>query len=208
MKRDSKNPPLQNPTDEIWSGPLGDLNTVGGPPLDSHMGAIPPHLGGSPLRHSHHLNRPPHPPHRHPHHFHGNGAFALGNEFSSMACSTLYQIVEPSVANWMMRAISFGPPEMLAIFKVQIATMSHTVEMLGAVIEITSPADIQSGDLTIAALSIALNSTETGGCVANLFYGPEEVQVIAFASLINVRLASIHKRIAGAAAQSISPVTL
>ena len=43
--------------------------------------------------------------------------------FSGRAAQVLGTILPPEVTNWLLRSVSFGPPEIVAIFKVEIAAI-------------------------------------------------------------------------------------
>lgn len=114
-----------------------------------------------------------------------------GDGFSGRAADILGTILPPEVTNWLLRSVSFGPPEIVAIFKVGVAAIdAHLARRQAAGIEAPwfSPEDIQAGENTLHAMSATMTDNETAACIHNLFWGPDEVQAIAFLSLVLLRL--------------------
>ncbi len=169
---------------QTWNGPAGVHR-----PRDPALGPAHGHHG--PHGHRHHPGLPPH--------LAGGGHFpprsgmggSGGNEFSGRAAEILGTILPPEVANWLLRSVSFGPPEIVAIFKVEIAAIdANLARRQAAGIEAPwfSPEDIQAGENTLHAMSATMTDNETAACLHNLFWGPDEVQAIAFLSLVVLRL--------------------
>ncbi|MDI3334799.1 hypothetical protein QKW60_00080 [Defluviimonas aestuarii] len=117
-----------------------------------------------------------------------------GDGFSGRAAEILGTILPPEVTNWLLRSVSFGPPEIVAIFKVDVAAIdANLARRQAAGIEAPwfSPEDIQAGDNTLHAMSATMTDNETAACLHNLFWGPDEVQAIAFVSLVLLRLNAV-----------------
>lgn len=169
---------------QTWNGPSG-VRRPHGPALGPARGHHGPH------GHHHHPGLPPH--------VHGGGHFRPrsgmggpgGDGFSGRAADILGTILPPDVANWLLRSVSFGPPEIVAIFKVEIAAIDADLarrQAAGIEARWFSPEDIQAGEDTLHAMSATMSDNETAACLHNLFWGPDEVQAIAFLSLVVLRL--------------------
>ena len=166
---------------QIWNGPISGRHPHGGP-TRAHQG---------PRGHRHHPGLPPHLgdgghfPTR-------SGMGGSGDDgFSGRAAQVLGTILPPGVTNWLLRSVSFGPPEIIAIFKVEIAAIDADLarrQAAGIEAPWFSPEDIQAGEDTLHAKSATMTDNETPACLHNLFWGPDEVQAIAFLSLIVLRL--------------------
>jgi hypothetical protein len=103
----------------------------------------------------------------------------------------LVRILPPEVVNWVLRAASFGPPEMVAIFKAQVATVQQALDAAEAEshpLPWLSPEEVQSGEPTCAALGQVIGEDDVRNCLHNLFIGPQEVQAVAFLALVILRL--------------------
>ena len=139
----------------------------------------PPHgHHGHPLhpvhdRHGH----PPHPGHSH-----------------QGAAATLEKVVLPQDVIWLTRAMRVCPPEMRALFRLHIAMIEHQLMLFEAIS--TSPpqfdlSDLVKSDASRHSLSITLLDSEQQGCLHDLMLGPEEVNAVAFVSLVSLRLADL-----------------
>ena len=151
-----------------------------------------------PNRHEHPEHRHGRPPHRHSHPKHlQEHTNEYESNFSNEAEATLCRAVEPSGAEWILRVVSFGPREIRAILRVQLAIMASSLGVIDALaIEIkpSSLDEIQSGGETVKAISNILPSEEVDRCIYNLFQSPREVQGIALVGLINARLSTLIAR--------------
>jgi hypothetical protein len=81
---------------------------------------------------------------------------------------------------------------MVAIFKALIATIHNELaarEASGAPLPWFEPSEVQYGDDTVSALNKVMSIEEVRGCTHNLFVGPEEVQSVAFLSLVAMLIA-------------------
>ena len=174
---------IPNTENESWQGPMGSVQQYAPPPPHHHG----PHHG------PHHR----HPPHHSPHHHHFAGmlprtGYAQG--FAADVEETLSRAVESRAVNWILRAVSYGPPEMVSIFRAQLATMAHLVKTIDdreISFDPMSPENVKDGSATQQALSLILPANEISSCQYGLFVGPEEVQAIAFVELINLRLSQM-----------------
>lgn len=166
---------------QTWNGPINGRHAHGSAagPAHGHHGhrhrpGLPPHLAGG-----------GHFPPR-------SGIGGSGDDgFSGRAAQVLGTILPPEVTNWLLRSVSFGPPEIVAIFKVEIAAIDADLarrQAAGIEAPWFSPEDIQAGEVTLHALSATMTDNETAACLHNLFWGPDEVQAIAFLSLVVLRL--------------------
>lgn len=132
------------------------------------------------------------PAHRHHHGPPRSGMGGSGDDgFSGRAAQVLGPILPPAVINWLLRSVSYGPPEIIAIFKVEIAAIDADLvrrQVAGIEAPWFSPEDIQAGEDTLHAMSATMTDNEIAACLHNLFSGPDEVQAIAFLSLVVLRL--------------------
>jgi hypothetical protein len=80
---------------------------------------------------------------------------------------------------------------MIAIFKSQIAVVDaaiQTISASGAQLPSFDPDEVEDSDDSIAALTSVMTEHEANAVLEDLFVGPEEVQAIAFLSLVALRL--------------------
>lgn len=169
-----------------WNGPVGDQHPHG-------PAAGPTHGHHGPHGHRHHPGLPPH--------LGGGGHFpprtGMGGSgddgFSGRAAQVLGTILPPEVVNWLLRSVSFGPPEIKAIFKVEIAAINADLarrQAGGVEMPWLTPEDIQSGEDTLRSMSAVMTGDEIAACRHDLFRpkAPDEVHAIAFLSLVVLRL--------------------
>lgn len=173
-----------SPSDEPWDGPTGGAPGFGHPQGPHHYPSGRPHHRPPVPGHHTHRGHPPHGP------AHRNGL--SGDGFSGRAEEVLSRILPSGVVNWALRAASFGPPEIVAIFKAQVATIEHALaaaEASGADPLWFTHQDLQTSDETCKAMASVMTDEEARICLHNLFLGPEEVQALGFLSLVVLRAA-------------------
>lgn len=172
---------------QTWNGPAGGHRT------------LDPTFGPRPHPHGPHGHR--HLPGYRPHHDSGGhipprSAFGGSGDdgFSGRAVKVLGTILPAEVVHWLLRAVSYGPPEIVAIFKVEVAAIQASLTHLkasGAETPLFVPEDIQAGKGTLRSMTPVMTDNETSVCLHNLFWGPDEVQAIAFLSLVVLRLNAV-----------------
>lgn len=114
--------------------------------------------------------------------------------FAGHAEKTLGQILPEETVKWLIRAASFGPPEMIAIFKSQVAVVDAAINVLSAMnaaIPEFDEEEVEDSADTVAALTVVMTAREAAIVMEDLFEGPEEVQAIAFLSLTALRLLEV-----------------
>ena len=150
---------------------------------------------GHPPRDPHHAA-----PHGHDHRLESHLAARQQERFVTSgggfqgAAITLEKILPLKFVSWITRSISamVCPPEMLALFRIHIATIEHLHQSLsasGVSIPHFDPVDLAEGEASLQALGTTLSVSHQRACLEDLMQGPAEVQAVGFVSLISLRLA-------------------
>jgi len=161
-------------------------------------------------KHHHHSPRHHGPRHGLTSHRHNNGPYRhdehwtesfgshaeryVAEGMSSGAQVTLAKLLPSDFVTWLTRAMSMCPPEMLALFRVHVATLEHqlvTLKQLGVPVPKFDPNDLATGQASLEALGSVLSETHQRHVLDDTMLGPIEVQAVAFASLISLRLADL-----------------
>jgi hypothetical protein len=168
-------------------------------PAPHHHGPAPHHHGHAPHHHGpapHHHGPAPHHHGPAPHH-HGHAPHHESNSFAGYfgenAGGTLAKMLSADFVSWLLRAISYGPPEMRSIFKVQIATIAreiHRRELAGEALPQFTREDLIQGEAVFSALAEVVPEPEVAQCIGGLFTSPEEVNAIAYVMLLSLHLSS------------------
>ncbi|SMD01128.1 hypothetical protein [Primorskyibacter flagellatus] len=126
---------------------------------------------------------------------HGHNAERLAvDAMSSGAQVTLAKLLPNDFVTWLTRAMAMSPPEMLAIFRMHVATIEHqlvTLTQIGVSTPQFDPYDLATGQASIEAIGSALSGTHQRHVLDDAMLGPIEVQAVAFVSLISLRLADL-----------------
>ena len=112
------------------------------------------------------------------------------------ASVTLEKLLPSGFVTRMIRVMVDRPYEILALFRIQTATIEHQLlqlEAAGVPVPEFDPEELLYGEATQRALSITLKGALQRMCIEDLTPRrvPEEVKAVGFLSLISLRLAEM-----------------
>ncbi|MCU0732102.1 MAG: hypothetical protein MUE84_11035 [Hyphomonas sp.] len=112
------------------------------------------------------------------------------------ASVTLEKLLPSGFVTRMIRVMVDRPNEILALFRIQTATIEHQLlqlEAAGVPVPQFDPEELLYSEATQRSLSITLNGALQRMCIEHLTPRrvPEEVKAVGFLSLISLRLAEM-----------------